>query len=269
LSHDRVKVSWTVPSTTSPIQSYRLDVFRQSPSTTDSLSFFGDSEVQILSSLQTQVIGGTFTLAYPDFNIRLPGVVDGVDSTSVFSPTHDLTSFLEAGDKILVGGVIYTVQENTFLKSRTIHVDSVISGSVSKEPIFTLPKTNPIPWDATESELRVALENVPAFGQIDVDRTSVGVGYSWSVTFLTVIGDVETLYLNPRHLLGPDPNILVSERRKGTPPDSYRAIQVSAISTPSAVVNDLETGVAWHFRVLASNDHGDSIYSNIGVAVPA
>ena len=60
-------------------------------------SFYGDNEVQLLSTVGSGVASGTFTVAYGTFSLQLPGTVSGYSLDTVFSTTADLSPYLQPG----------------------------------------------------------------------------------------------------------------------------------------------------------------------------
>merc|ERR1719498_647734 len=60
---------------------------------------------------------------------------------------------------------------------------------------FLLSGSAAIPYDATESQMKSALEATNGIGSVMVKRSgpSIQRGYTWTITFLTDIGDVPLL----------------------------------------------------------------------------
>jgi hypothetical protein len=123
VSEKQVEVSWIVPSSISRVTSYRVDAYMKSPSATSKyFSFFGDSEVQLISTAQSNVTAGTFTIAYDKFLIMLPGTMSAYSKNYVCNTSVDLSQYLEPGDQILVAGSIYTVAYLKFRYSWKLYV---------------------------------------------------------------------------------------------------------------------------------------------------
>jgi len=165
-------------------------------------SFYGDHEVQTLSTANAYVTAGTFTVAYGAFSLQLPGTVSGYSLATAFTTTADLSPYLAPGDQIVVDGRTYTVAPYKFINrylstplsfshnqaavvihilvmvlacvcpSTTIPVMERIVSSVSPTadvialPAFARPKTLPLAWNAGAGALQRALLNTPAFGQV-------------------------------------------------------------------------------------------------------
>ena len=78
-------------------------------------SFYGDREVQTLSTANAHVTAGTFTVAYGAFSLQLPGTVSGYSLATAFTTTADLSPYLAPGDQIVVDGRTYTVAPYKFI----------------------------------------------------------------------------------------------------------------------------------------------------------
>lgn len=144
--------------------SYRVDAYKMSDRASDLFSFFGDKEVQIITSEFTNVTDGTFTVAYDKFSVTLPGTVSAFYKLVYFNTTLDLSSYLEPGDQVEVGGKVYTVASFKFIQSWQMYVDEQISIDGSDEdlvnyPILARSKTDPIQWDVTQLKLSAILSN--------------------------------------------------------------------------------------------------------------
>lgn len=100
------------------------------------------------------------------------------------------------------------------------------------------------------------------------NRSLVGLGYMWTVTFETNVGNQPLIFVNSLQLLGSFPALSMSTITTGLAPDNYQSMVVLSNST-SVVFPSLTTGVTWYFRVLASNDIGDSLLSAVVAGVPA
>jgi hypothetical protein len=63
---------------TYPILAYRVEAFTKGVAASVlSSSFFGESEVQLVSTRANSVTGGSFTLAFDEFSVLLPARVTG------------------------------------------------------------------------------------------------------------------------------------------------------------------------------------------------
>lgn len=88
-------------------------------------------------------------------------------------------------------------------------------------------------------------------------------GYTWLVTFNTDLGDVGSITADILSMMGTAPVLAVSENVQGVAPsfaslDPYNALPLGSasltdLSDLSMSVSGLEEGVAYYFRVTASN----------------
>ncbi len=117
----RIQIAWLAPETVGKLVSYRVDAFTQSSKASLFSSFFGDSDVQLISSSNSPNLIGTFTVAFDNFTIQLPGFVNAFSKMRYFNTTADLTSFLEPGDQVLVAGSVYTVTRNSYISPFQFH----------------------------------------------------------------------------------------------------------------------------------------------------
>jgi hypothetical protein len=140
---------------------------------------------------------------------------------------------------------------------------------VSSEAIYTRPKSLPIAFDASRFMLRDSLLNIPQVGRVDVDRSQVGNGYSWSVTFLTQVGPQPDFVVNTLNLLGSDVSIAISTLREGVSPVDY-AYKTVTSSESSVIFDGLTTGVVYYSRIVSIDDEGyNSDYSSVNSSTPA
>jgi len=271
VDNNRIDLTWEPASSTDRVTSYRVDAYTRSSAATATANFFGDSEIQMLSTGARAVTGGTFTVAFYSFTVQLPGTVSAYFDYYYFDTSADLTSYLEPGDKIQVLGYNYTVAGAKYNSPTRIYVVEPVKGPAAKTDvkaatIMTLPKSNPVPWNVDAIKLMHMLENTAGFGRVWVERTEVNTGYSWTITFTTNVGDQHSVLVNSLQLLGSDPIVDVSEIRKGVAPDNYRFVTVT---DTSASFTMLSTGIPWYFRVLGVNSIGNGYLSESVSAVPA
>lgn len=93
--------------------------------------------------------------------------------------------------------------------------------------------------------------------------TQVYGGFTWLVTFNTNLGDVSSLTADIKPMTGTAPTITISESVQGEEPsfaslDPYNSLPLGSatltdLSDLSVVVSGLKEGVAYYFRVRASN----------------
>jgi hypothetical protein len=271
-------VTWTRPlSIGSNIISYRVDAFTKSvAASANYFSFFGDSEIQKLSTSASNVTGGTFTVAFNAFTSLLPGSVSGSLQSYFFQTVIDLSSYLYPGDQIKVAGYTYTIASFKTRSESGFYVTTPVRGpagtvGVVFAPLYARPTTVPIAYNVEATHLRDILERTPGFGQVWVDRKVSGYGYDWIITFLTDVGDIPLIVTNANGLLGLIPTIATNTAHNGTAPDSYMTTTISATSGINyfATFPILNTGTTYYFRVLATNSVGDGAFTSIVSAIPA
>ena len=120
--------------------------------------------------------------------------------TVIFSP--------ENGDVAQL--ICSTDDPNENCDSSTVTGGNVLSGN------FILDSSTSIPYNADETTLKTKLEAMTAKGSVAVSRTGPNGqnGYTWSVTFLTIEGDVPALTATDL-LDGVGHSITISEKTKG------------------------------------------------------
>lgn len=103
----------------------------------------------------------------------------------------------------LVAGIAGSIQEEqtVVFASNDCNVDRLVLsfGNGGAASIFT-PQT-PNLCGSTASEFKTALQALPSVGTIDVSRKDVSTlggstGYAWSITFLSIMGDVPSLVVD-------------------------------------------------------------------------
>ena len=93
--------------------------------------------------------------------------------------------------------------------------------------------------------------------------SQVNGGYTWIVTFNTDLGDVSSLTADIMSMTGTAPVLAVSENVQGVAPSFASLDAANSLPLGSATLTDLsdlymtvaglEEGVAYYFRVMASN----------------
>jgi hypothetical protein len=109
LDMSSVTLSWKEPNSVSQVIEYRVDAFTSSSSASQYYSFFGDSEVQVISTALSNVTSGTFTIAFDKFDRILPGLFSARANSYSFNTTVDVSSYLDVGDQFMIGSNVYTV----------------------------------------------------------------------------------------------------------------------------------------------------------------
>ena len=141
------------------------------------------SEAQVTQSLETSGNGLTFTTTYSNDDGNVPLLV--------CNQSPSLTSLVACDTSTVVDG-------------------NEIRGS------FYLDSSDPIPYNASPSEMETAISGVSGIGHVKVTRSQPDgqSGYTWLITFLDVGGDVADLHAY-NSLIGKGANILVTEFVKG------------------------------------------------------
>jgi hypothetical protein len=198
-----------------------------------------------VASLQKNGTAGSFSssaTAWPD----------ATDSVSVC----DVAEQCVAGTSVQLGGQ-WTAQ---FRGHRTLYVDHDVSARGVKE----------------------ALEALPTVGRVDVTREGPdeNLGFTWSVTFLTELGDLPPLIIDQQALTGTAPFAVVAEHDSGVfPPfdslDPSNGLPLGSTTLTnlddlSHTVGSLEQGIPYYFRMSAinANGQGPAALASPSFAVP-
>jgi len=154
----------------------------------------------------------------------LPNVGTVTVSQSAYSPTGQICSWeisfdTNAGDLELLKMSIYDTAQGGIAASAVGSVTTfntitgtvtetkkgtsvVIGGNFALE--FDGARTIYLPYNCTARTMKFALESLDTIGQVDVSRSSVDEnnGYTWSVTFLTELGDVSPILFDNYDMTG-------------------------------------------------------------------
>jgi hypothetical protein len=160
------------------------------------------------------------------------------------------------------GIFVSTVQDGVapISGSFRLTVPLLVQGQIMSE------KTPAIPFDASASDLKSALEMLSTVSTVDVTRTVNGFGYNWLVTFSSEAStDVQQILPDGSGLTGPSASIVASITQPGIVPSFYceaggaagSCHTVSAQSSSlSDVIPSLATGIPYMTRVRAHNSEG-------------
>jgi len=121
---------------------------------------------------------------------------------------------------------------------------------------------NPLALSA--SEMKEALEGLTTIGTVDVTRSTVDEnnGYTWSITFLTEMGDVPNLITDTLALTGTANRAVVAEHTKGIEPPFDGSLDGTLLPLGSATasaetaeykITGLRQGVPYYVRTSARN----------------
>ena len=85
---------------------------------------------------------------------------------------------------------------------------------------FEGQRTGYLPYDISADDMKTALELLDTVGEVDVSRSDAdeNSGYVWSVTFLTDLGNLNTMVADGRSLMGTVPIITIHENDGTSPP---------------------------------------------------
>ena len=133
---------------------------------------------------------------------------------------------------------------------------------------FNGQRTGYMSYEASDLTVKTALESLSTIGSVDVTRAGPDEndGYTWTVTFLTELGNVESIIIDDADLTGTVPTGSVEEYTQGIfPPfDSLDpenglplgSATITDLSDLSLVVSSLEQGIPYYFRISAINSIG-------------
>jgi hypothetical protein len=109
---------------------------------------------------------------------------------------------------------------------------------------FILSGSEPIAYNADENDVKTALEATENIGVVSVSRSAANSqrGYTWSITFITDIGDVDMLQATSS-LTGTDADIVVEEVTKGNMLAGTFTLTYSAETTVAIAYNAEATTV--------------------------
>jgi hypothetical protein len=219
-----------------------------------------------VDAIQTE-LEALFSIGSVKVDSLTPGVTTG---ECVWSVTFENN----AGDlPLLTGGtsdgsVDFTACADATYSSYCVNGTSeTLGGSFAMS--FEGERSLYLPYDASARAVELQLEALTTITDVEVTRVGPGVNgeYTWYVTFLTELGDLESLMLDDLDLSGTVPTIAVTEETKGVSPpfDSLDGLPLGSasltnLSDLSLTVSSLEQGVNYYVRVSASNTIGSGPY---------
>jgi hypothetical protein len=125
-----------------------------------------------------------------------------------------------------------------------------------------------MPYTCEARTMKFALESLDTIGQVDVSRTTEdeNYGHTWSVTFLTELGDVSALVFDNKDMTGTAVTGMVASAVVGVAP-GFNSLDadnnlplgstiISDLSNLALTVGSLDEGIAYYFRVAAINAIG-------------
>ena len=156
----------------------------------------------------------------------------------------------------------------------------MVGGTFALE--FRGARTEYMSYSAAEATVKTNLEALDTVGEVTVTRSGPDEndGYSWSVTFNTELGDVDTILFDSASMTGTAVTGTVTEDVIGVMPqfnsldqDSglpLGSIVIADLTTLSATTTSLDEGIAYYYRVAAINSVGQGpfAYSATPYAIP-
>jgi len=143
---------------------------------------------------------------------------------------------------------------------------SVLSGEFTLE--FDGQRTGYLSYDISAANLEAALDALSTVGDVDVSRSNVDEngGYTWSVTFLSNLGDVSELIPDGLDIVGTAATVSVAQHTVGVPPPfnsaEYNSVTITDLSKLNTVATSLRQGIPYYFRVAAMNAMGTGPSAN-------
>ena len=154
--------------------------------------------------------------------------------------------------------------------SITAGTSSTVTGMYTVE--FDGQKTGYLPYDISAIKLKSAMEGLTSVGTVDVVRSDVDEnnGYTWTITFLTEMGNRRNMVVDYKALLGTAPTAQVTNVIQGIAPRFNQGADglplgsttVTDLTSLQHTINGLRQGVSYYVRVSAMNAIGRSEYSS-------
>lgn len=168
-------------------------------------------------------------------------IMDETKTTILRGVTGDYTS-----DSIIVSretrGGVYEVQSIAVMAAQD---DLSGSFAVNFQTTFQEYPGAVIFHDDTAIDVQTKLQNLPAVGRVNVTQSSNAYfGTTWTVTFLSNIGDMPLFIVDYSSLTGTDPEVKVTEVMKGSPIDF------------EVVIDGLTPSQEFYSRAFARNANG-------------
>ena len=235
---------------------YKIEWFKRSPAT----PHFGKREIQLITGPNsgTNTNWETFTLSMGDLVKALPGTVDVIAGYKNVTTSVDFTGSIARGDDIKIAGTTYVVDTDaakTFDATHLPLTSAYTGATATAVQAFQRHTTGNVAWNALDSEVKKELQNLPTIGIVSVNRTTLGNGFQWNVTFDFDEGDLSMLKPNSNLLNAGGELTTVSEFQKGVLPVGYASHEVNQ-GTTSYTIPNLDNGVDYYVRVAAYNDRG-------------
>ncbi|GMH48108.1 hypothetical protein TL16_g00218 [Triparma laevis f. inornata] len=188
------------------IESYKVEYFTRSKSSSATGNFFGINEIQVLSVARAQNYYneyGTYTLKLGNATVTLPYTAKAVTGQDYLETTNDFTPYVMRGDVIEINGVIYTISSTGNFHESQLPLTANYAGISDEAAVIkAIPQTTNLAHDCEDYQLEAALENLDTVGDVDVKRAvdSNG-GYWYTITFVSDLGQQPKLQSSDAGLL--------------------------------------------------------------------
>ena len=262
---DKTTLRVGLPETTSYhnslVHSHVFELFRKSFKSSSSYSFFGSQETIEIDSTGLGIVGGSFAISLRNVTIKIPSLIELTSGESYIKTVEDLSPYISRGDNVIINGNQFDVSYSGEYSPSVIPLSRVYNGpSTVNVVISKVQKTYLIPFNASASELRNALEYLPHCGRIRASRQgSDSQGFKWKVTFLDNMGPQPEVLIDSHYLLGSNADeIKVTVLKRGMLPNDYREAVVRKELNLSHTFSNLTTGVNYYARIRSVNNFGIS-----------
>jgi hypothetical protein len=233
-------------------------------------------------SCASLVVGDTIYVADFKYKIVAPGC-DGnilnIDSTItlptfseafVYKWTYgyswDITFTNQIGD---ISSLIAYSSDNWAGTNPVIRVDTIRHGVAPLSGTFKVGyggARTTVPCDISADGMKAAIESLPTVAEVFVQRFPNKLGYDWQVTFISEVGNVDSMVVYDAGLSGSFARAEVNTMIDGVTPDSYKELTIQDMTARSYVISSLQNGISYQLRLSAHNVKG---FSYPAVATPA
>ncbi|POM58076.1 hypothetical protein PHPALM_37326 [Phytophthora palmivora] len=225
-----------------------------------------------VNSQPTPLLSATAT----DLEVQTAVATCGVNPTSVTHTTvatgrtWTITFSLADGPQALMVVIPDQLTNTVLAVAYTTSVTRVQAATTMLGGDFTISfrgfETGHLSAFTTDVEMKRQLENLPSIGVVEVTRTSqLNNAMSWTVTFMTELGDLPLMKVTSGRLTGGNPLVQVTTTQQGTPGrmvyDGATSPEVLSFTSTNLVPDTL-----YAFVVVALNAAGDGIS---GISTPA
>lgn len=248
--------SW-IPGISEITQSYRIERFTRGM-TAVAGSFFGVSEVQVVTMHSNYFSKGYFTIMLTEATVLLPGIFSMSTNDSHIVTSFDITAILSRGDVIRIGDFTTTVCTLYAFNATHIPISDIYRGTpLVRMPAFRSRNSGRISPSASAVSMAQALDIIPEMGRVEVSRTREEWGFDWTITWITNVGNQPHLRINNFNMIGG--HAVTRTVIDGQAPELFETYQVEAAEM-SFVFPKTELPVPYYMRIVAFNRFGDSYF---------